>query len=384
MMMMGLQVMGDVPFATVYIHALVRDEKGQKMSKSKGNVIDPLALIDRYGADALRFTLAALAVQGRDVKLSEARVEGYRNFATKLWNAARFCEMNGARPVKGFDPRQATETVNRWLVGKLADAAARATEALAAYRFNDYAGVLYHFTWGSFCDWYLEFVKPILLSGTAAAQAETRAVAGWALDQVLALLHPVMPFITEELYQQAADRGGRLLVAGGWPAFDASFQDVAAEAEMDWVVRLVSLVRGIRAEMNVPAAARIPLILKDADAGAAARLGRHRELILSLARLASAETGTTLPAGAVQAVLDGTTVLLPIREVIDVGAERARLAREIGRLDGEIRRLDGKLANAGFLAKAPPEVVETEREKRADAVLARDRLADAVRRLEAL
>ncbi|MFO1154972.1 MAG: valine--tRNA ligase [Rhodospirillales bacterium] len=385
MMMMGLEFMGEVPFHTVYIHALVRDEKGQKMSKSKGNVIDPLALIDRYGADALRFTLTALAVQGRDVKMSEGRVEGYRNFATKLWNAARFCQMNGAVPVAGFDPRRAELVVNRWLVGKAVDAIGRASAALDAYRFNDYAAVLYHFTWGTFCDWYLEFAKPMLTGGSAAAQAETRAVAGWALDRILALLHPAMPFVTEELYQQLADRGGALLIEADWPAFDVSFVDAAAEADLDWVIRLISLVRAIRSEMNVPPGARIPLLLKDADADAAARLERYGELIVTLARLSSATpfAGPT-PKGAVEGVLDQTTVLLPIADAIDIDAERGRLTREIGKLTAEIERVEKKLANQGFLAKAPAEVVEAERDKRNDALVARSRLEDAANRLAAL
>ncbi|MFO1126959.1 MAG: valine--tRNA ligase [Rhodospirillales bacterium] len=385
MMMMGLEFMGEVPFHTVYIHALVRDEKGQKMSKSKGNVIDPLVLIDRYGADALRFTLTALAVQGRDVKMSESRVEGYRNFATKLWNAARFCQLNGAAPVAGFDPGRAQLPVNRWLVGKVADAADRASGALEAYRFNDYAAALYHFTWGTFCDWYLEFAKPTLTGGNAAEQTETRAVAGWALDRILALLHPVMPFVTEELYQQLADRSGAMLIEAQWPIVDPGLIDAEADAELDWVIRLISLIRTIRSEMNVPPGARIPLLLKNADADAAARLDRYRELIMTLARLSSAEPLVgPAPKGVIEDVLDQATVLLPIADVIDIEAERRRLAREIGKLAGEIERVEKKLANQGFLAKAPGEVVEAERGKRDDAVLARGRLEDALKRLAAL
>ncbi len=385
MMMMGLHFMGDIPFHTVYIHALVRDEKGQKMSKSKGNVIDPLHLIDSYGADAMRFTLCAMAVQGRDVKMSESRVEGYRNFATKIWNAARFCQMNGARPVRGFDPHSCSETVNRWLVGKLAETADRAAAALDAYRFNDLAEGLYHFTWGTFCDWYLEFAKPVLLGGSASAQAETRAAAAWALDQILHLLHPIMPFVTEELFQETADRGGAMLIDQAWPRFDASRVDPDAATEMDWVVRLISLVRGVRAEMRVPPGARIPLLLRNASEATLARLDAHRELIASLARLSSAEVlAGGVPKGAVEAVLDEATIVLPIAEVIDVEAERARLDKEIARLDGEITRFDRKLANEKFIAKAPAEVVETERERRAEAMSAREKLDEAVRRLASI
>ncbi len=385
MMMMGLHFMGDVPFRSVYVHALVRDEKGQKMSKSKGNAIDPLRLIDTYGADALRFTLTALAVQGRDVKLAESRVEGYRNFCTKLWNAARFCQMNGAAPLPEFDAAGCTETVNRWLVGKVVDVVRRATRALDSYRFNEYADALYQFTWGTFCDWYLEFIKPVLLAGDAAARAETRATAGWALDRILHLLHPVVPFITEELYQQMADRRGELLMQRPWPAIDQLLVDWNAEAEMDWVVRLISLVRVIRAEVNVPNSAKIPLLLKDADETARGRLVGYRDLILPLARLSSADLldGQT-PKGAVLDVIDGAAVVLPVADVIDVAVERARLAREIARLEGEISRVDKKLANEGFLAKAPPEVVETERERWREAMRARAKLDEAARRLTTL
>jgi valyl-tRNA synthetase len=385
MMMMGLHFLGEVPFHTVYIHALVRDEKGQKMSKTRGNVIDPLQLIDRYGADALRFTLTALAVQGRDVKLAESRVEGYRNFCTKIWNAARFCQLNGATLVEGYDPYACDDPVNRWLVGKLLDAAEQADEALANYRFNDYAGVLYHFTWGTFCDWYLEFAKSTMLGGSPAAQAEARAVAAWGLDQILRLLHPVMPFVTEELFQSLADRRGEMLITHPWPLFDRTRVDDRAIAEIDWVVRLISLVRAVRTEMNVPPGAKIPLLLKDADDAARTRLADYRHLIISVARLSSAETlDGEVPSGAIQDAIDGATLVLPIAGVIDVAAERARLAREMAKLDDEIARVDRKLANDSFVAKAKPEVVEVERERRAEALAARGRLDEAVRRLAGL
>jgi valyl-tRNA synthetase len=385
MMMMGLHFMDDVPFRTVYVHALVRDEKGQKMSKSKGNVIDPLRLIDTYGADALRFTLTALAVQGRDVRLAEGRVEGYRNFCTKLWNAARFCQMNGAAPVPDFNPASCREMVNRWLIGKVVDVVQRTTQALDNYLFNDYADALYQFTWGTFCDWYLEFAKPVLLAGDLAAQAETRAAAGWALDQVLHLLHPVVPFVTEELFQQMADRHGALLTQRPWPAVDQSLVDQDAGAEMDWVVRLISLVRAIRVEMNVPASAKIPLLLKDANETARRRLAGYRHLILPLARLSSADLlDGEAPKGSVLDVLDGAAIVLPIADVIEVSVERARLAREITRLEDEIRRIDRKLGNQDFLGKAPAQVVETERERRDEVMRARAKLDEAARHLAAL
>jgi valyl-tRNA synthetase len=385
MMMMGIHFMDEPPFHTVYIHAIVRDEHGQKMSKTKGNVIDPLELIDSYGADAMRFTLTALAAQGRDIQLSTSRVEGYRNFCTKLWNAARFCEINQAHPIRGFDPTTCTEPVNRWLVGELAETANRAAEAIEAYRFNDFADAVYQFTWRTFCDWYLEFIKPAMLGGSASEQAEVRATAGWALEQILKMLHPVMPFVTEELYQSGADRGGEMLIEAEWPALDRALRDATVAAELDWVIRLVSLVRSVRTEMGVPPGATIPLFLKDADDATLSRLKTHAPLAMSLARISSVDAlAGDVPAGSVQDVLDGATVILPVADVIDVDAEKARLTKEIGKLDGDIAKFEKKLGNAGFLAKAPPEVVETERGRLNDALAARSKLNDAASRLAAL
>ena len=385
MMMMGLHFMKDVPFRTVYIHALVRDEKGQKMSKSKGNVIDPLLLMEQFGTDALRFTLTALAVQGRDLRLSESRVEGYRNFATKLWNAARFCEMNGCTPVAGFDPAACKLTVNKWIIGKLAQAAQETGDAIEGFRFNDAASALYHFTWGTFCDWYLEFTKPILQGEDEAAKAETSAATAWVLDQLLHLLHPVMPYITEELWRRSAAERPGLLMSERWPEFDASLIDGDAAAEMDWVVRLVSQIRTIRSEMRVPPAAKIPLMLKDAGPATQASLETHRDLITGLARLESAELlGGDIPKGAVQDVIDEATFILPIAEAIDIEQEKARLAKEIAKLDGEIGKIEKKLSNQGFLSKAPAEVVEEQRSRRDDSVQAREKLKVASERLAAL
>ena len=379
MMMMGLHFMGEVPFHDVYIHALVRDAKGQKMSKSKGNVIDPLALIDRYGADALRFTLISLAAQGRDIKLSEQRVEGYRNFATKLWNAARYCEMNGCTPQPGFGPRSARLTVNRWIVGEVARTAEKVREGLRGYRFNEAANALYAFTWGTFCDWYLEFTKPILAGDDAQAIAETRATTAWALDQILHLLNPMMPYLTEALWQELGDERSEALLTAPWPNYGDELVDAGASREMDWVVRLISAVRGVRAEMNVPAAAKIELRVKDAGPHAREWLDTHRDLIARLARLDSvAADDAPAPRGAAQAVHDEATLVLPLADVIDLEQERARLAKEVGKLDQEIDKIDRKLGNAQFLAKAPEEVVEEQRERRADAAAARDRLAAAL------
>ena len=386
MMMAGIHFMdGQVPFREVYIHALVRDEAGQKMSKSKGNVMDPLELMDKYGTDAVRFTLAALAAQGRDIKMAENRIEGYRNFVTKLWNAARYAQISGCARDPGFDPASCTQTVNKWIVGKAAETARGVGAAIEAYRFNEAANALYHFTWGTFCDWYLEFTKPILAGGDAVASTETRAATAWVLENILRVAHPLMPFVTEELSAALMPAPGGMLITAPWPEFDDRLIDAAAAAEMDWVVRLISAVRAVRVEMNVPPAARIDLYLKDAGADARGRLATHGGIIRGLARLAVAAPLTGgVPEGAVQDVIDEATIVLPLKGVIDIAAENARLDKEIDKLDGEITRFDKKLANQGFVAKAPAQVVETERERRADAAAARTRLTAAKARLAAL
>ncbi|MBO6634847.1 valine--tRNA ligase [Parvibaculum sp.] len=384
MMMMGMHFMKEVPFHTVYIHAIVRDEKGQKMSKTKGNVVDPLQLIDEYGADALRFTLAAMAAQGRDIKLATSRVEGYRNFGTKLWNAARFCEMNECVRVEGFDPAQVKETVNKWIVGEAARSAAEITTAIEAYRFNDAAGAAYRFVWNVFCDWYLEFIKPLLMGDDETAKAETRATAAWALDRILLMLHPFMPFVTEELWQRTGEQGPKretMLVTAEWPVM-TGLGDPASDREMDWVIRFISEVRSVRAEMNVPAGAKIELLIKDASAESLARLGRHRSLIDRLARLSSVETATDIPHGAIQLVLDEATLILPLASLIDVDAETARLRKELGKLEDEVKKIDAKLGNAKFLAGAPEHVVEEQRERKSDAQAAMAKFSDALKRLE--
>ncbi|CAO3445691.1 Valyl-tRNA synthetase (EC 6.1.1.9) [Azospirillum argentinense] len=384
MMMMGLHFMKDVPFRTVYIHALVRDEKGQKMSKSKGNVIDPLELIDQYGTDALRFTLTAMAAQGRDIKLAVSRVEGYRNFATKLWNAARYTQMNGVAPVPGFKPVGLSQTVNRWIVGALAEAAKKVGESIEAYKFNEAANTAYAFTWGTFCDWYLEFTKPILNGSDEAAIAETRATTAWVLDEILHMLHPLMPFITEELWEQlSTDRANRLISAR-WPEHGAELVDPAARDEMDWVVRAISSVRSMRSEMNVPPAAQIELKLKDAGPESLKRLDTHRDLILRMGRLASVEPlSGPVPKSAVQAVLDEATLILPLEGIVDLDKERARLTKEIEKLSGEIKKIDAKLSNEQFVAKAPEEVIEEQRDRRDTAEQARDKLQKALEMLAA-
>ncbi|HXW23405.1 MAG TPA: valine--tRNA ligase, partial [Xanthobacteraceae bacterium] len=383
MMMMGLRFMDEVPFSTVYIHALVRDERGAKMSKSKGNVIDPLHLIDDYGADALRFTLAAMAAQGRDLKLATSRVEGYRNFATKLWNACRFAEINGCVRVPGFDPNGAEATLNRWIAHETAKAGREVTASIEAYKFNEAAGALYRFVWNVYCDWYVELAKPLLTGPDGAAKDETRAMTAWARDEILKLLHPFMPFVTEELWRVTADGAARdgLLVLAPWPRHDG-LDDPAAEAEIGWVVDLVSAVRSVRAEMNVPAAAQIPLVLAGASEETKARAERWREFLKSpMGRLSTIAFAPAPPPGAVQLLVRGEVAALPLAGIIDLAAERARLEKEMAKVKGDIARVDAKLGNADFLARAPEEVVEGEREKREEAEARRMKIVEALARL---
>jgi valyl-tRNA synthetase len=388
MMMTGLHFQDDVPFRRVFINALVRDEKGAKMSKSKGNVMDPLELIDEFGADALRFTMVAMSGQARDIKLSRQRIEGYRNFGTKLWNAARFCQMNECVRVEGFDPGAATSTLNRWIRGETVKTARAVTEALEACAFDDAAGALYRFIWNVFCDWYLELAKPVLNGDDEAAKAETRATAAWVLDQALKLLHPVSPFLTEELWARLAELGGPrregMLITAEWPQLPEAWVDPEAEGEIGWLIDLVSEVRSIRSEMNVPPSARAPLVLVGADARTRTRLQRHRDLILTLARLSDAREAEAAPAGAVPFVIGEATAALSIAEFIDLRAEKARLQKEIAALASDAERTRKKLENPDFVARAPEEVVEENRERLAEAEAARGKLESALGRLEAV
>ena len=377
MIMMGLHFTGEAPFKEIYIHALVRDEKGQKMSKSKGNIIDPLSVIDKYGCDALRFTLTWMAAQGRDLKLAESRVEGFRNFVTKLWNAARFCEINQCVPPTDFDPASCAQVINRWIAGKLTESEGRVAEALADYRFNDAAQTLYQLVRNVFCDWYLEFAKPILQGDDSAAQAETRACAAWSQQQILKLLHPVIPFVTEELWEQFGD--GKALIEIAWPQLD--FRDRAAEAEIDWLVRLISEIRAVRAEMNVPPAARLALLVAGAAAATCARLERYGAILRTLARVDGISHAEGGGKGAVQLVVDEASYFLPLAEIIDLAAERNRLVKEIGKLAGEIGKLDAKLDNPAFIARAPAEIVLDQRDRRAEALALQQKLEDAVKRI---
>jgi valyl-tRNA synthetase len=385
MMMTGLHFMKEVPFHDVYIHALVRDEKGQKMSKSKGNVIDPLEVIDQYGADALRFTLAAMAAQGRDIKLSTSRVEGYRNFATKLWNAARFAEMNEAALRPEFDPATVEQTINRWIAGETERAVREVTENLVAYKFNEAAGRAYEFVWGTYCDWYLELIKPVLNGDDAAAIAETRATVAWVFDEILKMLHPFMPFITEELWARMAEAGnGRdtILTLAPWSGLEGLAND-AADAEIGWVIKLVCELRSVRSEMNVPAGAKIPLEMVEASAVERMRIERHEDTISRLARLSQISFVDVASKGSAAIVFEDTTAALPLIGVIDLVAEAQRLTKEIEKARAEIAKIDGKLANPKFVSRAPAEVVEENRERRVDFEGQVTRFEAALRRLEA-
>jgi valyl-tRNA synthetase len=382
MMMMGLEFTGSEPFHTVYMHALVRDEQGQKMSKTKGNVIDPLVLIDTYGADATRFTLAAMAAQGRDMRLAISRVEGYRNFVTKLWNAARFMEMNACQRVPGFNPKANELALNRWIVGATSRAAAAVTKQLEDFKFNEAANAAYDFVWGTFCDWYLELDKPMLQGEDPAGKAETQATAAYVLDQILALLHPFMPFVTEELWAETGKVGPareKLLILSAWPK--RGIEDAEADAELNWLIEVVSAIRSVRTEMNVPAGAKIPLLIIGAGVDTGTRVESQLQTLMRLARLETVDYASDAPKGSAQIVVGEATFALPLAGVIDISAEQARLNKEIGKEDGEIEKIDRKLGNEQFVAKAPPEVIEEQRERRQAAVERRERLAAALARL---
>ncbi|RWF38650.1 MAG: valine--tRNA ligase [Mesorhizobium sp.] len=382
MMMMGLHFMDEEPFHTVYVHALVRDKNGQKMSKSKGNVIDPLELIDEYGADALRFTLAVMAAQGRDVKLDPARIAGYRNFGTKLWNATRFAEMNEVARNDDFWLNDAKLAVNRWILTELTRAARDITDGISSYRFNEAAGAAYRFVWNLFCDWYLELLKPVFMGTDEAAKAESRACVAFVLDEIYKLLHPMMPFMTEELWAQTAGEGqerASLLCHAAWPSPD--FEDADAAADINWLVDLVSGIRSVRSEMNVPPAAIAPLMVIGANTLTQERLERHAQAIKRLARVGDIALVDAPPKGSAQMVLNEATVCLPLGSLIDLAAEAARLQKELAKVTEEIARLHKKLSNEKFVANAPEEVVEAEREKLAEYREAQEKLSVALTRV---
>ncbi|MEM8870563.1 MAG: valine--tRNA ligase [Pseudomonadota bacterium] len=381
MMMMQLKIVSEIPFHTVYVHSLVRDEKGKKMSKSLGNVLDPLDLVDEYGADAVRFTLTAMAAMGRDLKLSTDRIKGYRNFGTKLWNAVRFAEMNEAYGAAGDTVPVAQQTANKWIIGETARAVEACDAALNAYRFNDAANSLYAHVWGRVCDWYIEFAKPLLASDDPAVVSETRATMSWALDQCMILLHPIMPFITEELWKQTAARP-KMLVHTDWPTYSAAdLADAAADAEMAWVIDLIEQIRSVRAETHVPVGAKVPLIQIELDAAGQDALNRNRSLIERLARVPEFLTADVAPKGAVTLPVQGGTFCLPLADVIDVAAEKSRLTKALAKLEKESGALAGKLNNQKFLANAPEDVVDEARSRLTDLEAELEKLQAAQTRL---
>ncbi|KKB79789.1 hypothetical protein VW35_04610 [Devosia soli] len=383
MMMMGLEFLSEEPFHTVYMHALVRDEKGQKMSKTKGNVIDPLKLVDEYGADATRFTLAAMAAQGRDLKLAIGRVEGYRNFVTKLWNAARFLEMNECRRVAGYDPKTNKLPLNRWIAGSTVRALAAVRQGIEDYKFNEAANNAYDFVWGTFCDWYVEFAKPVFNGEDETAKAETRATAAWALDQILIMLHPMMPFVTEELWAETGKFGetrSDLLILTEWPSHQG-LEDLAADAELAWLIDVISNVRSVRAEMNVPAGAKLQLVVTGAGEETLRRLVAGTSLITRLARLEEISPQNQVPGESAQFVVGEATFALPLAGVIDLETEKGRLEKEVTKLDAEVAQIDKKLGNEQFVSKAPEEVIEEQKARRETAIDRRERILEALKRL---
>jgi valyl-tRNA synthetase len=386
MMMMGLEFMGEVPFHTVYIHALVRDEKGQKMSKSKGNVIDPLELVDEYGADALRFTLTAMAAMGRDIKLSEQRVAGYRNFGTKLWNASRFCEINGCvLSSESFDPLSCDLTINKWIIAEVSKTAQLTTNSLEAYKFDQAANSLYHFVWHTFCDWYLEFAKSVLQGDTEQDKLETRTTTAWVLNIILRLLHPIMPFITEELWEHFGN--GELLITSDWPE-DLLFHYDSAASEMEWVIDLITEIRTVRSELNVPPAAKVPVYMVDLNDKHLDELNKN---LNQITRLANLETAVTLVSDqdnsefvakeCVQFVIQEATAFVNVSGLIDFSQEKERLRKEIDKHELNIASLDKKLSDDNFMSKAPENVIELQKERRSVSEVARKKLMKALSRI---
>ena len=379
MMMMSMHFMdGEVPFKDVYIHALVRDEKGQKMSKSKGNVMDPLVLSDKYGADALRFTLAAMAAQGRDIKLAETRIEGYRNFATKIWNASRFLEMNGCKPAFDYDLSSATQPANQWIIHELAATRSKVSTAIEEYRFNEAADAIYRFIWNNYCDWYLELIKPVL-SGDGDASEETRAVASRVIAEAIRILHPFMPFISEELWEKVF-AGEGMLITSTWE--DIATPDASGAAdEINFIVELITSIRSIRNEMNVPAAAKTNLMMRGGNAAYVQAMANNGPAVQRLARVEEISFTDDFPKQAAQGVTLGQEFALPLEGILDFDAERARLTKEIKMAEGEAKKLEGKLNNQGFLAKAPDDVVEENRRRLEAEIDKKTRLTLALTRL---
>lgn len=363
MMMMGIHFMGDVPFHTVYVHALVRDEHGQKMSKSKGNVIDPTVMAEQYGVDPLRFTLTAMAAPGRDIKLADSRVEGYRNFVTKIWNAASFCQMNDCQLTDNFDPATVSHQLSKWIIAEVCKTTSEMEKAFETYRFNDAANAIYQFLWGTFCAWYIEFSKPLLQGEDEQLKQETRQVMAWVIQKSLILLHPIMPYVTEELWRSFGTE--TVLIGESWPELSADLRDEDAITELQWLIRLISGIRAVRAEMNIPPKAKISYKVQQASADNQARLTRHQSVLLRLAAGAEINIDAVdVPAGSVQVVHDEMIVFLPLADVIDLDKEKERLQKEIAKAESEIAKIDKKLSNESFVSRAPEAVVAEQHTRR--------------------
>lgn len=380
MMMMSMYMMKRVPFRKCYIHGLVRDEQGRKMSKSKGNTVDPMETIEKYGADALRFFMAAMETQGRDINLSDSRIQGYRNFATKLWNAARFCEMNECYSVKDFEVKSVKLEISKWIMAKAKEASAEVTENLNNFRFSDAANAVYQFVWGTFCDWYIELIKPIFYGENAAEIKEIRAVTAWTLDRILIMLHPFMPFITEELWDNLTARSGKLIHAV-WPADENV--NAADKNEIDRAIDIISAIRSLRSSMNLPAGAKLHAYVKDAVAETLTAVERQKALICKLARLEELEAleNREVTKDMVQTVSREAAILIPLKGVVDFEAERARLQKELETLNKNLEGYSRKLSNESFVAKAPAAVVAEEKRRQAEALENKAKVEDALARI---
>ena len=380
MMMMSMYMMKRVPFRKCYIHGLVRDEQGRKMSKSKGNTVDPMETIEKYGADALRFFMAAMETQGRDINLSDSRIQGYRNFATKLWNAARFCEMNECYSVKDFEVKSVKLEISKWIMAKAKEASAEVTENLNNFRFSDAANAVYQFVWGTFCDWYIELIKPIFYGENAAEIKEIRAVTAWTLDRILIMLHPFMPFITEELWDNLTARSCKLIHAA-WPADENV--NAADKNEIDRAIDIISAIRSLRSSMNLPAGAKLHAYVKDAVAETLTAVERQKALICKLARLEELEAleNREVTKDMVQTVSREAAILIPLKGVVDFEAERARLQKELETLNKNLEGYSRKLSNESFVAKAPAAVVAEEKRRQAEALENKAKVEDALARI---
>ena len=381
MMMMGLHFMDDVPFHTIYIHALVRDEKGQKMSKSKGNVLDPLDLIEKYGTDALRFTLTSMAAQGRDLKLSESRIEGYRNFATKLWNASRYTQLKQCSYEATFDPNKCNLAINKWIVFEVTNAVENVRKSIENYRFNDAAKYIYQFSWATFCDWYIEFTKPILAGVNAGEINETKATTMWVLKQILNTLNPIMPYLSEELWESLGYEG--LLINHGWPSLGSINLDAEAAKEIEWIVQVITTIRSMRAEGSVPHKVKTQLILKDFSDEHRGYINRNNSILSKLANVNDIFfTSDPMPKVAIQSLLDETSIGLIISDEIDLTKEKERINRDLKKASEDIEKFTKKISNEQFIKNAPERVILENKQRLADATYKKSKLEDAKSRLK--